>query len=59
MSDLAERLRYHVNSRLVEKNAPSLANGAWAMMLEAADKIDRLESDLSELRDYLDSIGEY
>jgi hypothetical protein len=31
--DIVERLRNHVNHR----NGPSLLNGAWQMMLDAAD----------------------
>lgn len=39
MSDLVERLRAHVNNR----GGASLQNGAWQMMLDAADKIEKLQ----------------
>lgn len=37
--DIVERLRAHVKDR----GGSSLANGAWDMMLEAANEIERLE----------------
>lgn len=37
-SDVVLRLRAHVYTR----GGPTLSNGAWAMMLEAADEIERL-----------------
>jgi hypothetical protein len=40
MSDIVERLRAHVTDR----GGASLPNGAWDMMLEAADEIERLTS---------------
>lgn len=36
--DIVKRLRDHVNNR----GGPSIQNGAWEMMLEAADEIERL-----------------
>jgi hypothetical protein len=36
--DIVERLRNHVNHR----NGPSLLNGAWQMMLDAAEEITKL-----------------
>lgn len=36
--DLPERLRTHVLAR----GGPALGNGAWKMMLEAANEIERL-----------------
>jgi hypothetical protein len=39
--DIVERLRNHVNHR----NGPSLLNGAWQMMLEAADEIANLRAE--------------
>jgi hypothetical protein len=42
MSDIVERLRKHVNNR----GGPSLQNGAWEMMLEAADEIEKLRDGL-------------
>lgn len=40
MSDLVERLRNHVNNR----GGPSIENGAWQMMLDAADMIEHLKA---------------
>ena len=40
--DIVERLRKHVNDR----GGASLENGAWAMMLKAADEIERLREAL-------------
>lgn len=37
MSDIVDRLRKHVNNR----GGASLQNGAWQMMLDAADEIER------------------
>jgi hypothetical protein len=37
MTDVVERLRNHVNNR----GGASLQNGAWQMMLDAADEIER------------------
>lgn len=42
MSDIVERLRKHVEHR----GGAALQNGAWAMMLEAADDIARLREAL-------------
>jgi hypothetical protein len=42
--DIVERLRKHVNNR----GGPSLQNGAWEMMLEAADEIERLRGRATE-----------
>jgi hypothetical protein len=39
--DIVERLRNHVNHR----NGPSLLNGAWQMMLDAADEIAKLRAE--------------
>jgi len=39
------RLRDHVKKR----GNPSIPNGAWNMMLEAADRIDQLETQITEL----------
>lgn len=39
---LKQRLRDHVTSRL-PGSEPIIKNGAWQMMLDAADEIDRLE----------------
>jgi uncharacterized coiled-coil DUF342 family protein len=39
--DIVERLRNHVNHR----NGPSLLNGAWQMMLDAADEITKLRAE--------------
>ncbi len=45
---LASRLRHHVQSRGgLAKDAdgePIVPNGAWAMMLEAADMIEKLDA---------------
>jgi hypothetical protein len=38
MTDIVDRLRNHVNNR----GGASLQNGAWQMMLEAADEIEFL-----------------
>lgn len=46
MSDLVKRLRDHVNVR----GGPTMKNGAWDMMLEAADRIDELEAENARLR---------
>jgi hypothetical protein len=40
MADIIERLRKHVNNR----GGPSIANGAWEMMLEAATEIEQLRA---------------
>jgi hypothetical protein len=48
MADIVERLRKHVNNR----GGPSLQNGAWEMMLEAADLIERLRGPLQDLASY-------
>lgn len=46
-SKLAERLRKHVSDRgglaKDDDGNPVIPNGAWAMMLEAADLIESLE----------------
>jgi hypothetical protein len=44
---LAERLRAHVQDR----GMPVLQNGAWTMMLHAADKIEELECTADNLRE--------
>jgi hypothetical protein len=44
MSELVERMRGHVEKR----GGPTL-NGAWAMMLEAADEIERLRALIAEI----------
>ncbi|MGX9443848.1 hypothetical protein ACWX0K_14900 [Nitrobacteraceae bacterium UC4446_H13] len=44
---LAQRLREHVTSRL-SGSEPVIKNGAWQMMLDAADEIERLERVLTE-----------
>lgn len=53
MSELSKRLREHVNSRGgLSKNEAGevvISNGAWAMMLEAADEIEKLEQRVSNL----------
>lgn len=43
MTDIAYRLRNHVKSRLPAQE-PAMRNGAWDMMLEGADEIDRLRA---------------
>jgi hypothetical protein len=40
--DIVKRLRDHVNNR----GGPSIQNGAWEMMLEAADEIERFREAL-------------
>ena len=40
--DFVERLRKHVNDR----GGASLENGAWSMMLKAADEIERLQKQI-------------
>lgn len=45
MSDLVERLRAHVNNR----GGASIQNGAWQMMLDAADQIEQLQDDRRKL----------
>lgn len=40
--DITKRLRDHVNNR----GGPSIQNGAWEMMLEAADFIEQLREAL-------------
>ena len=45
--DIVERLRKHVNDR----GGASLENGAWSMMLKAADEIERLREALKQYRD--------
>lgn len=51
---LSERLRKHVQDRgglaKDEDGNVVLPNGAWAMMLEAADMIDRMEEHLLNQR---------
>ena len=49
--DIVERLRKHVNDR----GGASLENGAWSMMLKAADEIARLRQYISELEDAIAS----
>ena len=49
--DIVERLRKHVNDR----GGASLENGAWSMMLKAADEIERLRQYISELEDAIAS----
>lgn len=54
--DLVARLRSHVRSRL-SGSAPVLSNGAWEMMLEAADEIKRLRAEAKLKQEkYADSI---
>lgn len=48
--DIVERLRDHVDNR----GGPSIENGAWQMMLEAADEIERLKAALNESRQQRD-----
>lgn len=48
--DIVKRLRNHVNNR----GGPSIANGAWEMMLEAADEIERLRDQSFK---YLQEVG--
>lgn len=38
LEELIKRLRQHVNSR----GGASIENGAWSMMLKAADELERL-----------------
>jgi hypothetical protein len=45
MSDLVQRLRDHVIGRL-PGSEPAIRNGAWDMMLQAADEIERLRAEL-------------
>jgi hypothetical protein len=45
--DIVERLRNHVNHR----NGPSLLNGAWQMMLDAADEIISLRAERDFAKD--------
>lgn len=40
MGDLVKQMRDHVTSR----GGPTLKNGAWSMLLEAADRIEELEA---------------
>lgn len=53
MTDIVERMRAHITNRGgLSRDAdgnPVAPNGAWAMMLEAADEIERLRTDLEEL----------
>lgn len=50
MSDLVKRLRKHVEDR----GGPKLENGAWQMMLDAANEIERLraENEIYKAADY-------
>jgi hypothetical protein len=59
---IEDRLRAHVNSR----NGPArdaatgnivLPNGAWVMMLEAADEIERLRRRVAELSGVVEDGG--
>lgn len=55
---LAERMRGHVNSRLAISGEPALANGAWAMLLAAANTLDMLtEAAENAEADYLNDLG--
>lgn len=58
---LIERLRGHVNKRHGPSKSPitgkfNLPNGAWAMMLDAADELTRLTAQRDELRGALEGI---
>ena len=50
-SALAERMRKHVRDRgglaKDDEGKPVIPNGAWAMMLEAADVIERQANDIA------------
>lgn len=48
MGELSERLRKHVTSRLPGQE-PAIKNGAWQMMLDAADELDRMEAALMKI----------
>lgn len=50
MADIVERLRKHVNDR----GGPSIENGAWQMMLEAATGIEYLKTANQILNDLMD-----
>ncbi len=57
---IQERMRAHVNTRggphKDDDGKPAIKNGAWVMMLEAADRIDALETERDALRDALREI---
>lgn len=55
MTDIAYRLRNHVKSRLPAQE-PAMRNGAWDMMLEGADEIERLRAALIRVAN-CDAIG--
>ncbi len=48
MTDIVERLRRHVSSRVCHPDY-RLQNGAWSMMEEAADEIERLRGIVKEV----------
>lgn len=52
-NSLQTRLREHVKKR----GNPTIPNGAWDMMLEAADRIDDLEAEVKDLREEIKDIG--
>lgn len=43
-NNIAEKLRNHVNSH----GGPSLENGVWQLMLDAAGEIERLQSEVKK-----------
>lgn len=49
---IEERLRQHVTAR----GGPQIENGAWSMMLEAADEIERLRQRDTEAAEYVESV---
>lgn len=49
MAEIINRLRNHVRSRL-PGTAPQIENGAWQMMLDAADRIEELEAEKQSIR---------
>ena len=54
MNDLSKRLRGHV----ISKGGSRLKNGAWDMMMEAADRIDALEISLEKAKNVRNNIAE-
>jgi hypothetical protein len=52
MTDIVERMRAHITNRGgLSRDAdgnPVAPNGAWAMMLEAADEIERIRQNLEQ-----------
>ena len=53
MDSLAKRMRDHVNVR----GGPTMKNGAWNMMLEAADKMEAQEATIQKLKSEITRIA--